>query len=107
MTLNSFFSKSESDLDGYHFKKMFEATPKAQLMDVRTFNEVMSGTIGRALNIDFMSNDFGTKIQKLDIDKTYFVFCRSGGRSAAAVKQMQRHGLKAYNLVGGINAWPR
>ena len=28
MTLNSFFSKSESDLDGYHFKKMFELQEK-------------------------------------------------------------------------------
>lgn len=105
--LNSFFSKSEFDLDGYHFKKTFEETANTQLIDVRTPAEVASGTIGKAINIDFMSGDFGAKIKKLNPDKTYFVFCRSGGRSAGAVKQMQGAGLRAYNLVGGIGAWPK
>ncbi|MDO3643802.1 rhodanese-like domain-containing protein [Mucilaginibacter sp. L3T2-6] len=105
--LKDFFGKSEHDLEGHQFKKAFESISKAQLIDVRTPAEVTSGTIGKAINIDFMSRDFDAKIQKLEADKTYFVFCRSGTRSATAVRKMKQAGFTAYNLVGGINSWPR
>ncbi|MHB1177686.1 MAG: rhodanese-like domain-containing protein [Daejeonella sp.] len=104
---NSFFKKNENDLDGYNFKKSFENTQNAVLMDVRTPDEFNSGTITGSTNIDFMSPDFQTKIQELDPDKTYFLFCRSGNRSGNAVKAMEGMRLKAYNLVGGIGAWPK
>lgn len=105
--LNDLFGKSEHDLEGYQFKKTFESTPRAQLIDVRTPGELASGTIGKPINIDFMSRDFDAKIRKLGTDKTYFVFCRSGARSAAAARKMKQAGFTAYNLVGGINSWPR
>ncbi|HTK20563.1 MAG TPA: rhodanese-like domain-containing protein [Mucilaginibacter sp.] len=105
--LSSFFSKSENDLEGYHFKKLFESTPGAQLVDVRTSAEVASGALPKSINIDFMSADFESRVKKLSPNKTYFVYCRSGGRSSGAVKQMKKHGLRAYNLVGGIGAWPK
>ena len=105
--LNSFFSNSEHDLNGHDFKHTYEQTAKAQLIDVRTRAEVASGTIVKAINIDVMSVDFATRIKKLNPDNTYFVFCRSGARSANAVKQLRAAGFIAYNLVGGIGSWPR
>jgi sulfur-carrier protein adenylyltransferase/sulfurtransferase len=34
------------------------------------------------------------------------VYCRSGARSAGAVRQLRAHGFdRIWNLKGGINAW--
>lgn len=104
--LTSFFNKGKFELDGYHFRKLFEATSKAQIIDVRTPEEVLKGTIEHSLNLNFLSSNFDSQIKKLPSDTTYFVFCRSGGRSAAAVNKMRKAGLAAYNLVGGLGAWP-
>lgn len=104
---NGLFSKNESDLDGAAFKKQFENSENAILIDVRTPEEYASGTIAGAKNMDIMSSDFQAKIQTLDPDKTYFMFCRSGNRSGNAVKLLKNLGLKSYNLVGGIGAWPK
>ena len=104
--LNSFFTKNANDLDGYHFKKKFENTDKAILLDVRTPEEYHRATINEAENIDLMSFSFRTSIQKLSKETTYFVFCRNGNRSSEAVKLMVKLGLNAYNLIGGMRAWP-
>lgn len=105
--LSSFFSKKENDLDGYNFRKQFETTKNAVLLDVRTPAEYAEGTIPGAENLDYMAPDFQNRIKTLDPDKTYFAFCRSGNRSGGAVSQLSKNGLKAFNLVGGIGAWPR
>ena len=105
--LTSFFNKGKYELDGYHFRKLFEATSKAQLIDVRTPEERLTGSIESSININFLSSNFDSQIENLQADKTYFAFCHSGGRSAAAVNKMRKAGLVAYSLVGGIGAWPR
>ncbi len=105
--LSSFFSRDESDLDGYHFKKSFEKETKKVLLDVRTPGEFQSGNIPKSINLDIMSPDFIHQIEKLDKDKTYFVYCRSGNRSGNAVKMLKKLGFNAFNLIGGIGAWPK
>jgi len=49
--LTSFFKKSETDLKGHPFKKLYESTTGAQLIDVRTAEEVFTGPIAGATNI--------------------------------------------------------
>jgi rhodanese-related sulfurtransferase len=45
-------------------------------------------------------------LEELDKDKTYFVYCLAGGRSAQACGIMKQLGFeKVYNLVGGISQW--
>lgn len=90
---------------GRLFRKEFEATPDAVLLDVRTKPEFASGTIPGSLNLDFMSPAFRTEVAKLDKSKTYFVFCRSGNRSGQACKLMYQMGFDVRNLVGGIGEW--
>jgi len=101
------FGKKESDLNGSAFKELFASTKNAVLLDVRTAGEFAGGTLPAAENMDVMSADFKNKVKKLSSQKTYFVFCRSGNRSGSAVAQLTEQGLKAYNLEGGISAWPR
>jgi rhodanese-related sulfurtransferase len=76
------------------------------LIDVRTSAEVASGAINGAINIDVSATDFKEKIAKLDKEKTYLVYCRSGARSARACSIMCEGGFtKLVNLQGGYMAW--
>jgi rhodanese-related sulfurtransferase len=78
------------------------------VLDVRTPEEFSSGYIRGAKNINFLSANFRNEILKLDKNKTYLVYCASGGRSAAACKIMTDLGFKeVYNLKGGIYGWKK
>ena len=77
-----------------------------QLVDVRTADEFNEGTIGKAKNIDYLSEDFTVKLKDLNKDEPVYVFCRSGNRSEKARKIMLDLGFKeVYDLQGGYNAW--
>ena len=104
--LSGFFSKSEYDLSGDYFKIEFKKSENNVLLDVRTPAEHNNASLPSALHIDFLDPSFSSSVGKLRKDKNYFVFCRSGSRSASAVSIMRKMGFEAFNLVGGIGAWP-
>ena len=85
----------------------FEADENAVILDVRTAGEFNEGGIANAINIDIhLGQDFVTHIESLDKTKNYYVYCRSGMRSAKACGIMNELGFEnAYNLVGGILEW--
>ena len=79
---------------------------EVQLIDVRTPKEFEGGAIANAKNINFLSDDFESKIEKLDKDKPICVYCKKGGRSAKAAKRLKEIGFKKiYDLEGGITNW--
>ena len=79
---------------------------KIQLVDVRTAKEFKEDHIGNAINIDVNSPDFEAKLQQLQKNKRVYVYCRSGKRSAIALKKMDSLGFnKVYNLQVGIDGW--
>ncbi len=94
------------NLSGRAFKKQLQEAEKAVLLDVRTAGEFSGGTIPGSKNIDFLSPTFGKKVEQLDKDATYFVFCRSGNRSGQACKMMHKMGFDVRNLSGGIGDFP-
>jgi rhodanese-related sulfurtransferase len=78
------------------------ADPDAVILDVRTPEETDRGIIEGAVLIDYRSADFKEKIAALDKEKTYLVYCQSGGRSAKASTMMQEMGFKEiYELKTG------
>ena len=78
------------------------------IIDVRSSSEKVEGDISGSITIDIYGPNFASEIEKLDRDKTYLVFCRSGGRSGSACGFMDSKGFKSlYNLNGGIMAWNR
>lgn len=82
--------------------------PDVVILDVRTQSEVDAGSIEGMVHIDINGNTWDTEIAKLDKDKEYLVYCRSGGRSATACKQMNKEGFsKLNNLLGGYTAWAK
>jgi len=79
----------------------------AVILDVRTPEEVAEGIIPNAIHIDiFKGQGFVDEVQQLDKTKTYFVYCKAGGRSGQACNVMNQLGFKkAYNLLGGFSEW--
>ncbi len=83
-----------------------EAGLDGVLLDVRTPQEVAEGQIPNSISIDINSPAFDAKVMDLDPKKTYYVYCRSGGRSATACMKMSTFGFdKLYNLEGGMLGW--
>jgi rhodanese-related sulfurtransferase len=76
------------------------------ILDVRTPAEFAQGYIENAINIDFYSKTFRDNLNKLDKEKTYLLYCRSGNRSGRTLKLMEELQFKtAYNMTGGILQW--
>ncbi len=93
-------------LDAQAFHDKLQSTKNFVLLDVRTPGEYAQGYIEAAQNLDFRNSDFQAQAGKLDKSKTYFVYCRSGARSAAAAEYMRASGFKeVYDLKGGIQSW--
>lgn len=80
--------------------------PNATLIDVRTRLEWAQGHVQGAQNLDMMHDDFQDHLQQLDRQGTYYVMCRGGSRSAAAVRLMAELGFqKVFDVKGGIVNW--
>ena len=93
------------NLDVNDFRKGFENNSNAVIIDVRTPEEEVEGLIPDSVTINIMEPNFSAKIMELDKTKTYYVYCRSGRRSATACQFMEKQGLTAFNLIGGIQSW--
>jgi len=89
------------------FKKAIENND-VQLVDVRTAQEFNDGAIDKAVNIDFFLTDsFGSKFAKLDMNEPVYIYCRSGNRSQKAAAILSEVGFKKiYDLKGGYMNWP-
>ena len=74
------------------------------VIDVRTPEEYGSGHLDGAVNIDVNSGGFAEQIATLDPAGDYVVYCRSGNRSAQAVKIMEGLGFEEVRDAGGVNA---
>ncbi|AGA65965.1 rhodanese domain-containing protein [Brachyspira pilosicoli P43/6/78] len=79
--------------------KLVNSSTNLVILDVRTREEYLSGNIPNAINIDVLSQDFKSKIDMLDKNKEYLIYCRSGNRSTIASSIMSTNGfLNIYNL---------
>ena len=90
----------------YELIKKNKDNPDFIILDVRTPGEFSESFIKGAELLNYQSSDFKDKVQELDKNKTYLVYCRSGMRSAASADIMVKMGFEnLYNLVGGIMGW--
>lgn len=92
-------------LDVKNFEQGFRTNPNAVLLDVRTPEEIAESKIDSPVQIDYDGKDFHQQLDKLDKNKEYYIYCRSGRRSGEACEYLSEKGYKCYNLKGGIDAW--
>jgi len=95
------------DLDQSSWKKQAETDKNGIILDVRTLEEFEISRIPDSKNIDFYNpQNFMLEIEKLDKDNNYYVYCRTGVRSANSCALMKELGFKnTFNLIGGIVEW--
>jgi len=80
----------------------------AVIIDVRTEKEYRVEHIPNAINLDYLSDSFWERIEKLDANKHYFIYCRSGRRSIRVCTLMRNGGFKnkkIFNLDKGFAEW--
>ncbi|WP_106245411.1 rhodanese-like domain-containing protein [Allonocardiopsis opalescens] len=75
----------------------------AYLLDVREADEWSAGHAPGAVHIPLF--DLATRAGEVPRDREVYVICRSGGRSAQAVRALNDAGWRASNVTGGMHAW--
>ena len=82
--------------------------PRFVLLDVRTPKEFTAERIKGAVMVDYLSPSFRDEMAKLDLGKSYLVYCRTGHRTDGALKVMRELGFRNVSvLVGGITEWKK
>ena len=79
------------------------AIDDAFIIDVREPEEVAQARVDGALHIPL-----ATLVERLDEvprDRTVYVMCALGGRSAKATRYLAEQGIDAVNIDGGITEW--
>jgi adenylyltransferase/sulfurtransferase len=73
------------------------------VLDVREPHEYEVANIGARL---IPLGELPERLIELDREETFAVHCKTGGRSARAVKLLKEAGFQdVYNVKGGITAW--
>jgi rhodanese-related sulfurtransferase len=100
------FAEDISPSDAASLIEEQRGNPDIVILDVRTAEEFSTGFIEGAVNIDYSRDNFEEKLESLDKNRTYLVYCRSGGRSRRVLELMRERGFyRIYNLTGGISLW--
>lgn len=93
----------KKDVEVIHWHELKNLDPKENiLIDLRTKKEIIrEGTIGNALHIPV--DELRNRLNELDQEKTYILFCAIGLRGYVAYRILNQNGFRAKNLSGGYS----
>ena len=91
------------DVELFHSQEAFRPAPHQQLIDVRSAEEVQSGTIPGSKNIPL--HQLRDALADLSMDTEYLIFCQVGLRGYLACRILSQHGFKCRNLTGGYKTY--
>ena len=98
--------KSLTPLEASNLIKKHADNPDLIILDVRTPWEFSNKHIEGAENMDFTDPDFNEMVEKLDKDKIYVIYCKSGRRSDKVTEILKNLGfIKIYSIKGGFEGW--
>ena len=112
-----FVLTSQSDPDSKHItaisaKEAAELIDKHDeesefvILDIRTPGEFKSGHLAESVLIDFYSQTFAENLSRLNKEKTYLIYCRSGNRSSKSLEIFKKLKFqKVYHMASGIRSW--
>ena len=90
------------------FDKLRATAPAGTVLDVRAPDEFEAFHLDGAVNMNYLGPDFLERMEQLDADRRYLVYCRSGRRSVRACTLMRNAGLtNLVHLDGGINSYDK
>ncbi|WP_315181275.1 rhodanese-like domain-containing protein [Alloprevotella tannerae] len=100
-------SQSEVEvLEPQAFIERVKADTSAIILDVRQPEEFAEGHLAQAINLDWLNQTvFINGLAKLNKQKTYYIYCRSGRRSQAAAGKLKAEGFQVIDLKGGYLHW--
>jgi len=76
------------------------------LVDVREPHEIQIADLPDVGQLRIPVGEFPERMGELDPDDAVVVYCRSGARSAWAVRLLRERGFRdVWNLKGGVLAW--
>jgi len=83
-----------------------ENRPEMSIIDIRPHIDFKREHIPQAENLDYNGHHFQEKVEKLDKNKEYIIYCKSGVRGEYFMGKMKESGfLEVYNILGGFVAW--
>lgn len=106
MNRNYSDAKLVENLGEKEFAEKLSNSDYAVLIDVRTQAENQMIRIPNSILLDISNPYFLQRLNELNREHNYFLYCRSGNRSFHAGNQMLRMGFDSvYNLQPGIIGW--
>lgn len=80
--------------------------PEITILDIRPEEDFIKEHIPGAVNLDYDGHQFQRKVEKLDKNQPYIIYCKSGVRGGYFLDKMAESGfVGAYNILGGFVAW--
>ena len=107
--LTSFASinaQKKTEVNSKQASVLIQKDSKLIVLDVRTPEESKEGHIKGAINIDIRQEDAFSKIDKLNKNAKYLVYCRTNHRSGMAVDHMMQSGFRnVTQMMDGFPGW--
>jgi len=75
-----------------------------ELLDIREPYKFAGGSIKTAKNVP-MGTLLAAPEKYMAKDKTYYIICQSGGRSAQTVSALAKQGYDVINVSGGVGSY--
>jgi NADPH-dependent 2,4-dienoyl-CoA reductase/sulfur reductase-like enzyme/peroxiredoxin family protein/rhodanese-related sulfurtransferase/TusA-related sulfurtransferase len=91
------------DVQICHAVDVLALTDQQLLLDVRTYDEMICGTIHNAQHIPI--DELRERLNELPKDKEIITFCKVGLRGYLACRILMQHGFKCRNLSGGFTTY--
>ncbi|MCK9151051.1 rhodanese-like domain-containing protein [Methanobacterium alcaliphilum] len=86
--------------------QLIKKHPEISILDIRPQEDYKKEHIPKAENIDYDGHQFQRKVEKLDKNQPYIIYCKSGVRGGYFMDKMRESGfIGAFNIQGGFIAW--
>ncbi len=104
------FDGNIETLEAKVFQRKLERTKNPIVIDVSTPEEFEKGSIPKAINVSYQSDNFWDHIKAYINQDEIFVCSYTGHKSVRACMLMRNGGFeknKIYNLEGGYRSWEK
>ncbi len=98
-------TETKENISPAGLKQAMDSGGAIELVDVRNFDEFQQRRLSSARLIPLPQ--LPLRFTEIDTAKSVYVFCKAGTRSRRACHILQKLGITAASLEGGIDAWQK